>query len=64
MTKVWHKTVIDRMSGSRVAAVIDPKRDVDTYLEDSQSQQKKITAYPGNAIHPSFLRELQGIGKH
>lgn len=47
-----------------VAAVIDPKRDVDTYLEIAQEQKMKITHILETHIHADFLsgsRELAAL---
>ena len=47
-----------------VAIVIDPKRDVDTYLEIAQQNNMKITHVAETHIHADFLsgaRELAGL---
>ena len=47
-----------------VAAVIDPKRDVDTYLEIAQQQKMRITHILETHIHADFLsgsRELAAL---
>lgn len=47
-----------------VAAVIDPKRDVDTYLQIAQEQKMKITHILETHIHADFLsgsRELAAL---
>ena len=47
-----------------VAAVIDPKRDIDTYLEIAKEQNLKITHIFETHIHADFLtgsRELAAV---
>lgn len=47
-----------------VAAVIDPKRDVDTYIQIAQEQKMKITHIMETHIHADFLsgsRELSAL---
>lgn len=51
---------------TKEAIVIDPKRDIDTYLEIAQTNNLKITKITETHIHADFLsgsRELAAVTK-